>query len=114
MKSSRSSASGRRSRAGRGAVHRRARRGVWVYVVGDGLKQVKTSASDDTGMRFEQIDADGFQLFVESDLVQPETWTVVLRHLPHRHVDVLWDGGQPGPDTFPRRDLWDLGYLFRL
>jgi hypothetical protein len=69
---------------------------LWVYAVGDGLKQVKTRAPDDTGLRFEQIDADGFQLFIESDFVQPETWNVVLDHFPHQHVDVLWDGHQPG------------------
>ena len=69
---------------------------VYVYVVGDGLKQVKTEAPDDTGMRFEQFDGDGFQLFVAADLPQPEIWSVVLRRFPRRHLDVLWDGGQPG------------------
>ncbi len=69
---------------------------VYVYAVGDGLKQVKTETPDDRSIQFEQIDGDGFQLFVESDLAQPETWNVVLRHFPHQHLDVLWDGQQPG------------------
>jgi hypothetical protein len=69
---------------------------VWVYADGAGLKHVKTMAPDDTSLQFEEIDGDGFLLFVESDLVQPETWNVELRHFPHRHIDVLWDGHQPG------------------
>jgi hypothetical protein len=69
---------------------------VFVYASEAGLKHVSTDAPADTGMRLEQIDGDGFQLFVESDLAQPETWNVVLRHFPHRHIDVLWDGHQPG------------------
>lgn len=84
---------------------------VYVYADGAGMKHVKTNAPHDTSLQFEQIDGDGFQLFVECDLVAPETWTVVLRHLPLRHLDVLWDGGQPGPDTMPRTDPWEL---FRL
>jgi hypothetical protein len=70
---------------------------VYVYADKAGLKHVKTEAPDDTSLRFEQISGEGFQLFVESDLAQPETWTVKLRRFPHRHIDVLWDGHQPGP-----------------
>jgi hypothetical protein len=50
---------------------------VYVYADRAGLKHVKTQVPDDTSLRFEQVDGDGFQLFVESDLVAPETWTVV-------------------------------------
>ncbi len=69
---------------------------VYVYTVGEGLKQVKTDAPDDPSIRFEQVNGDGFQLFVESDLEKPETWYVKLRHFPHTHLDVLWDGHEPG------------------
>jgi len=74
---------------------------VYVYASAAGLKHVTTSAPDEPSLQFEQLDGDGFQLFVEADLVQPETWTVVLRHLPHHHVDVLWDGHQPGWAVHP-------------
>jgi hypothetical protein len=73
---------------------------VWVYADGAGMKHVKTHVPHDLSLQFEQIDGDGFQLLVESDLMQPETWNVVLHHFPHRHVDVLWDGHQPGPTSF--------------
>jgi hypothetical protein len=74
---------------------------VYVYADRGGMKRVKTMAPDDTSLQFEQIDGDGFQLFVESGLVQPETWWVEYRHFPHRHVDVLWDGHQPGGAVVP-------------
>lgn len=80
---------------------------VWVYAVGEGLKHVTTDAPDDQSIRFEQLTGEGFQLFVETDLVKPETWNVVLRHLPHRHLDVLWDGHQPGP--WPAGNNWNSG-----
>ena len=81
---------------------------VYVYAVGAGLKQVKTEAPDDQSIQFEQVNGDGFQLFIERDLAAPETWYVKLRRFPRKHVDVLWDGHQPGPDTFPRASFWDL------
>jgi hypothetical protein len=69
---------------------------VYVYAVGAGLKRVSTVAPDDTSIRFDRIDGDGFQLFVESDFPQPQTWNLVLRRFPRRHLGVLWDGDQPG------------------
>lgn len=74
---------------------------VWVYADRAGLKHVKTMQPDDLSIQFEQIDGYGFQLFVETDLVRPETWNVVLRHFPYKHVDVLWDGHQPGSSVIP-------------
>ena len=36
-------------------------------------------------------------MFVETDIAQPETWNVKFHRFPYHHVDVLWDGNQPGP-----------------
>jgi hypothetical protein len=74
---------------------------VYVYADRAGMKQVKTEAPHDPSLQFEQINGYGFQLFVETDIVRPETWNVKLRHLPHQHVDVLWDGRQPGGAVHP-------------
>lgn len=76
-----------------------AERGGQLYVYADaaGLKHVKTEAPDNPSLHFEQVNADGFVMFVEDDLLQPETWHVKFRHVPYHHVDVLWDGHQPGP-----------------
>jgi hypothetical protein len=74
---------------------------VWVYADRAGLKHVRTMAPEEASLQFEEVEGDGFLLFVESDLVQPETWWVELRHFPHRHIDVLWDGHQPGSSVGP-------------
>jgi hypothetical protein len=69
---------------------------LYVYADAAGLKHVKTETPDDPSIQFEQVPADGFAMFVETDIVQPETWNVKFHHLPYHHVDVLWDGHQPG------------------
>jgi hypothetical protein len=74
---------------------------LYVFVDASDLKHVKTEPPDDPSIRFEQIEADGFQLFVEADLERPETWNVKFHHVPYQHVDVLWDGRQPGPSFLP-------------
>lgn len=70
---------------------------LYVYADSAGLKHVKTVAPGDPSVQFEQIQAEGFVMFVETDIVQPETWNVKFHRYPYHHVDVLWDGHQPGP-----------------
>lgn len=69
---------------------------LYVYADASGLKHVKTVPPSDPSIRFERIEAYGFEMYVEDDLRRPETWTVKLRRLPYHHIDVLWDGHQPG------------------
>jgi len=69
---------------------------LYVYTDSAGLKHVKTEPPDDRSIRFEEIDADGFVMYVEDDIVRPETRNVKFHHLPYHHVDVLWDGHEPG------------------
>jgi hypothetical protein len=70
---------------------------LYVYSDASGLKHVKTEGPDDPSIHFDQIEADGFVMCVENDIERPATWNVKFRHLPYHHVDVLWDGHQPGP-----------------
>jgi hypothetical protein len=35
-------------------------------------------------------------MYVEHALGRPETWDVKFHRWPYPHVDVLWDGHQPG------------------
>jgi hypothetical protein len=69
---------------------------LYVYADAAGLKHVKTEAPNDPSIRFDQIEADGFVMYVEADIQRPETWNVKFHHVPYHHVDVLWDGHQPG------------------
>jgi hypothetical protein len=69
---------------------------LYVYTVGDGLKQVRTEPPGDPSIRFDQIEAEGFVMYVEDALGRPETWNVNFHRWPYPHVDVLWDGHQPG------------------
>jgi hypothetical protein len=74
---------------------------TYVYADAADLKHVKTEPPRDTSITFKQIEADGFLLYVEDDIQEPHTWNVKFRHLPHHHVDVLWDGYQPGQVITP-------------
>jgi hypothetical protein len=65
------------------------------------MKHVRTEPPRDSSIRFEQIEADGFLMYVEDDIDRPNTWNVKFHHLPFHHVDVLWDGHQPGPASGP-------------
>ena len=69
---------------------------LYVYADAAGLKHVKTKPPDDVSLQFEEVEADGFLMYVEADIVRPEVWDVKFHHLPYHHVDVLWDGDQPG------------------
>jgi hypothetical protein len=77
---------------------------LYVYAVGDGLKRVRTEPPSDSSIRFDQIEAEGFVMYVEDALGRPDTWNVTFHRWPNPHVDVLWDGQQPGAR---RRDLLD-------
>jgi hypothetical protein len=70
---------------------------LYVYADSAGLEHVKTEAPDDPSIQLEQIQADGFVMFVEADIVHPKTWKVRFHRFPYHHVDVLWDGRYPGP-----------------
>ena len=85
--------------AGPEAVSFIAEHGGRLYVYADkaGLKHVKTEPPQDPSIRFEQIEAPGFLMYVEDDITRPNTWNVKFHHMPYHHVDVLWDGHQPGP-----------------
>jgi hypothetical protein len=72
---------------------------LYVYADASGLKHIKTEAPDDPSIQFKQVAADGFLMYVESDIVHPNVWNVKFHHLPYHHVDVLWDGRQPGRGT---------------
>jgi hypothetical protein len=74
---------------------------LYVYADSSGLKHVKTAAPSDPSIRFDQIEADGFLMYVEDDIEHPDTWNVKFHHVPYHHVDVLWDGHQPGPGLQP-------------
>lgn len=69
---------------------------LYVYADKAGMKHVKTEPPRDPSIRFQEIQADGFLMYVEDDIEPPKTWNVRFHHLPHHHVDVLWDRRQPG------------------
>jgi hypothetical protein len=69
---------------------------LYIYTDGAGMKHVKTEPPHNASLRFEHVEADGFLMYVQDDLAQPDTWNVKFRHLPYHHIDVLWDGDQPG------------------
>jgi hypothetical protein len=79
---------------------------LYVYVDAAGLKHVSSQRPHDDSIRFKQIEADGFLMFVEDDIQEPNTWNVKFHHLPYHHVDVLWDGHQPGPGPGPSYSVW--------
>jgi len=70
---------------------------LYVYADKAGMKRVTTEPPHDSSVRFEQIKADGFVMYVEDDITRPDRWLVRFHRVPYRHVDVLWDGHQPGP-----------------
>jgi hypothetical protein len=70
---------------------------LYVYADKAGMKHVKTESPHDLSIRFEQIETDGFLMYVEDGIARPNTWNVKFHRLPSHHVDVLWDGHQPGP-----------------
>jgi hypothetical protein len=72
---------------------------LYVYADASGQKHVATEAPNDPSIRFEQIEADGFLMYVADGTERPETWTVEFRHLPSHHVQIHWDGRPEHPDV---------------
>jgi hypothetical protein len=71
--------------------------GVYVWADEGGFKHVKTQAPDDASIEFDEYVGDGLTLYAAADALPPDrTWNVVLKKLPYHHLDVLWDGHQPG------------------
>ncbi len=68
-----------------------------VYADASGRKHVTTEAPNDPSIRFEQIEADGFLMFVEVGIEHAQTWTVEFDHLPHPHLEVAWEGHPEHP-----------------
>jgi hypothetical protein len=78
---------------------------VYVWASDAGLEHVATTCP--TGaIEFRSIDANGFTLHADTSIEQPAEWTVVLRHVPHKHIEVLWDGKSPG---YGARPSWPVG-----
>lgn len=68
---------------------------VYVWADQSGMKHVATSPPDES-IEFESLNADGFTLHQDVEIVSPpDRWHVVLRHFPHRHVDALWGNWTP-------------------
>jgi len=84
-------------------------RGGRLYVYADyaGMKHVRTDPPRGSSIRFEQVAADGFVMYVEEDIDRPDTWNVKFHHLPYRHVDVLWVATSPDRE-FPRSTRVDF------
>jgi hypothetical protein len=70
---------------------------VYVWAGDGGFKHVKTQPPDDARITFNEYVGSGLTLCAAADALPPErTWNVVLRKVPHHHLDVLWDGHEPG------------------
>ena len=67
---------------------------VFVWANNAGMRHVKLHPPAEP-VEFKQLPCDGFEFNVATDIADPVFWKVVLRHLPHRHVDALFDGDQP-------------------
>lgn len=69
---------------------------VYVWANEAGLKHVALAPPGDP-VEFASLDAEGFTLHQDVTIQSPtDEWKVVLRHIPHKHVDALWDGWEPG------------------
>ncbi len=80
-----------------------AEHGGHVYVWADdaGLKHVHLEPPGHP-VDFESFDGDGFTLHQDVNIEAPsDEWKLVLRHIPHKHVDALWDGWEPGISSPP-------------
>jgi hypothetical protein len=69
---------------------------LYVYADASGLKHVKTDPPNDPAIRFKQVEAVSFLVYIADDIQEPESWSVKFHRLPYHRVDVLWDGRQPG------------------
>jgi hypothetical protein len=71
---------------------------VFVWADHAGLKHVAVHPPDHP-VEFETFEADGLTLHQDVGIADPTTeWKLVLRHVPYKHVDALWDAWEPGID----------------
>lgn len=69
---------------------------VYVWADDAGLKHVHLEPPRHE-VAFESLEGDGFVLHQDLGIAEPPgEWKLVLRHLPTKHVDALWDGWEPG------------------
>jgi hypothetical protein len=69
---------------------------IYVWASEAGLKHVSEQAPDHQA-DWRRLPGQGFTLLVDDATIEePDEWVVVLRHIPHKHLDVLWDGWEPG------------------
>ena len=74
---------------------------VYVWADDAGLKHVHLEPPGHP-VDFESFDAGGFTLHQDVSIAAPsDEWKLVLRHIPHKHVDALWDGWEPGISSPP-------------
>jgi hypothetical protein len=50
----------------------------------------------DSSIEWAEHPADGFTLFQDTSIGEPDWWKLEFHHLPHRHVTAIWDGGLYG------------------
>ena len=70
---------------------------LYVYADASGQKHVQTEAPNDPSIRFGQIEADGFLMFVQEGVKRPEQWIVTFSRIPYHHLDVAWEGHPEHP-----------------
>jgi hypothetical protein len=77
---------------------------VYVWADDAGLKHVHLDPPQHE-VDFTSFDADGFTLHQDAGIQAPsDEWKLVLRHIPHKHVDALWDGWEPGVSSPPESE----------
>ena len=50
----------------------------------------------DGPIQWSEHPAEGFTLFQDTSIGEPDWWKLEFHHLPHRHVTAIWDGGVYG------------------
>lgn len=70
---------------------------LYVYADASGPKHVQTEAPNDPSIRLTPIDADGFLMYVQDGIKHPATWSVTVSHIPHQHLDVVWESHPEHP-----------------
>jgi hypothetical protein len=70
---------------------------LYVYADESGQKHVQTEAPNDPSIRFKQIEADGFRMYVQESIKHPELWSVTFSHIPYHHLEVAWEGHPKHP-----------------
>ena len=69
---------------------------VYVWADDAGLKHVHLEPPRHD-VEFESLQGDGFVLHQDPGIAEPpDEWKLILRHIPYKHVDALWEGWEPG------------------